>query len=176
MPSISSFITCDPPNSVPVQPTKAYFHASGRVRKSPTIPWLPGGRKCRKFRIVSSSAVLLPIQLEATPTTSNSVGKNARKTLNAIACEIMLQRGYTRPNIRHTRLVNWPPRCCDLPYSCTTALESGALLPSRRSSQRHGRRPHRRTSVACFLTPQIEWESYQVPIRSTASVVILTLS
>src|SRR5215469_3883891 len=140
MPSISSFITCDPPNSVPVQPTKAYFHASGRVRKSPTIPWLPGGRKCRKFRIVSSSAVLLPIQLEATPTTSNSVGKNARKTLNAMACEIMLHRGYTRPSIRHTRLVNWPPRCRNLPYSCTTALESGALLHSRRQARGAGRR------------------------------------
>src|SRR5215470_5875253 len=152
MPSISSFITCDPPNSVPVQPTKAYFHALGppRARKSPTIPWLPGGRKCRKFRIVSSSAVLLPIQLEATPTTSNSVGKNARKTLNAMACEIMLHRGYTRPNIRHTRLVNWPPRCRDLPYSCTTALESSALLHSRRrASQRH--RPPRRTGA--LLSP-----------------------
>src|SRR5262252_3175247 len=170
MPSISSFITCDPPNSVPVQPTKANFHASGppRARKSPTIPWLPGGRKCRKLRIVSSSAVLLPIQLEATPTTSNSVGKNARKTLNAIACEIMLQRGYTRPNIRHTRLVNWPPRCSDLPYSCTTALESGALLHSRRrSSQRHGL-PAQAHFCRLLPRPQIEWESYQVPIRSTA--------
>ena len=104
---MSCFITCEPPNSVPAHPSSANFHTSGprRTRKSVTIPWLPGGRNTVKLRIVSSRAVLLPIQLDANHTARSNVGKNARKRLNAIACEITLHRGKTRATTRHIFVV-----------------------------------------------------------------------
>ena len=106
MPSISNFITCEPPIRLPAQPSKANFQTSGprRLKKSPTMLWLPGGRKEVKSRMASISAVRLPIQLEARPTASSSVGKNARKTLNAMAWEIMLQRGKTRLSVPQSRV------------------------------------------------------------------------
>jgi len=51
----------------------------------------------------SNKLVLPPIRLVASATAINSVGKNARKRLKAIACEITLHRGNTRANIPYTR-------------------------------------------------------------------------
>src|SRR6516164_5339159 len=53
--------------------------------------------------MASSVSVLLPIHVDANPTTNSSVGKNDRNTLNAIACATMLHRGNTRVNIPQTR-------------------------------------------------------------------------
>src|SRR5271154_2710640 len=99
---MSSFMACEPPSSVPVQPTMKNFQASGprRARNSVTIFWLPGGRKSVKSRMASRSAARLLIQLEAKPTAMSRVGKKARNTLKAMACEIMLHRGKTRPSTR----------------------------------------------------------------------------
>src|SRR5713101_6501025 len=52
----------------------------------------------------SSMLVRLPHRLVAMPTASNSVGKKARNKLNAMAWEIMPQRGKTRAKIRMLRL------------------------------------------------------------------------
>src|SRR5246127_3626428 len=106
MPSIRSFMTCEPPSKLPAQPRRANFHRSGprRLRKSVTILWLPGGRNSVKSRMASRSAVRLPIQLEARPTARSSVGKKARKTLKAMAWEIMLQRGKTRLKVPQIRV------------------------------------------------------------------------
>src|SRR5208282_726281 len=104
---MSCFITCEPPSKVPAQPSTANFHKSGprRCRKSVTIPWLPGGRNSVKLRMVSRRAVLLPSQLEANATASKSVGKKARKRLNAMAWEITPHRGKTRATTRYIRFV-----------------------------------------------------------------------
>src|SRR6267378_4986635 len=51
----------------------------------------------------SNKLVRPPIRLVANATASNSVGKNARKRLKAIACEITLHRGNTRANTRYAR-------------------------------------------------------------------------
>jgi hypothetical protein len=55
-----------------------------------------------KSRMASSKAVLFPIQLEAKPTASSRVGKNAKNKLNAIACDMIPQRGNTRANTFQT--------------------------------------------------------------------------
>ena len=46
----------------------------------------------------------MPTGLVAKPTAISSVGKNARNRLYAMACEIMPQRGKTRPNMLRARL------------------------------------------------------------------------
>src|SRR5271157_2964154 len=90
---------------LPAQPSTANFQTSGprRLRKSVTMPWLPGGRNWVKSRMASRRPERLPIQLEVMPTARSRVGKKARKTLKAMACEIMLQRGKTRRNIPQMR-------------------------------------------------------------------------
>jgi len=42
--------------------------------------------------------------LVATPTAINKAGKKAKNKLNAMACEIMLQRGKTLANMLNARL------------------------------------------------------------------------
>src|SRR6202048_3032133 len=102
---MSSFITCVPASRVPPKPSSAHFHASGPrlTRNSETICWLPGGRKLVKSEIKSNRLVRPPTGLVATPTAISKVGKNARKRLNAMACEIMLQRGNPLPNMLSAR-------------------------------------------------------------------------
>src|SRR6266700_5146070 len=53
--------------------------------------------------IRSKRLVLPPIRLVASATAIRSAGKNARKRLKAIACEIMLHRGNTLANVRYAR-------------------------------------------------------------------------
>src|SRR5712664_2501599 len=55
----------------------------------------------------SNRLVLPPIRLVASATAISSVGKNARKRLKAIACEITPHRGNTRANIPYKR--RWSP-------------------------------------------------------------------
>src|SRR5690348_2024609 len=99
-------MTCDPASKVPVHPTSASFQASGPLftRNSETRPWLPGGKSSVKSSIKSKRLVLPPMLLVAKPTIIRRAGKKARNMLNAMACEIMLQRGNTRPSIRNVRL------------------------------------------------------------------------
>src|SRR5215471_12451932 len=112
MPSINNFITCEPPARLPTQPNNANFQMSGPclLKNSDTIPWLPGGKNSVKSRIVSSRSARVPSQLDPSPTASRSVGKNAKNTLNAIAWEIMPQRGNTRSIARQSwiRKLGWP--------------------------------------------------------------------
>src|SRR5580704_19248864 len=102
---MSNRITCEPASNVPVQPTRASFQASGPrfTKNSETMLWLPGGRNAVRSVIKSSRLVRPPIRLVANPTMMSSAGKNARNKLNAIACEIMPQRGNTRPSMRNVR-------------------------------------------------------------------------
>src|SRR5208282_818230 len=147
IPSINCFITCDPPNSVPAQPSSATFHKSGprRARKSVTIPWLPGGRNSVKLRIASSRAVLLPIQLDVNHTANNNVGKNARNKLNAIACESTLHRGKTRATTRHIFVV----KLCLAP-SIFHYIEFPAWYLRRRHAPGRAVISHSQDSVGCF--------------------------
>src|ERR1700692_635804 len=106
MPSISSFITCEPASSVPPRPSSAPLHASGPrlTRNSETICWLPGGRNVVKSEIKSKRLVRTPMGLVATATAISKAGKKARNKLKAMACEIMLQRGNTLANMLSARL------------------------------------------------------------------------
>src|SRR5579864_3279102 len=106
MPSISSFITCEPASSVPPRPSSAHLQASGPrlTRNSDTICWLPGGRKVVKSEIKSKRLVRTPMGLVATATAISKAGKKARNKLKAMACEIMLQRGKTLANMLSARL------------------------------------------------------------------------
>src|SRR6266853_886280 len=98
-------MTWEPASKVPVHPKAAIFHASGPrfTKNSETIPWLPGGKNCVRSAIRSNRLVFPPIRLVASATAISKAGKNARKRLNAIACEITLQRGNTRVNIPYAR-------------------------------------------------------------------------
>src|SRR5467141_908734 len=98
-------MTWEPASKVPVHPKAAIFHASGPrfTKNSETIVWLPGGKNCVRYSMRSNKLVLPPIRLVASATAMNSVGKNARKRLKAIACEITPHRGNTRANIPYTR-------------------------------------------------------------------------
>src|SRR5277367_2861384 len=108
MPSINRRITWEPASNVPVQPTSASFQASGPrfTRNSETMLWLPGGRNTVKSLIKSKRLVRPPMRLVAKPTRISNAGKNVKNKLNAMACEIMLQRGNTRRNVRNA----WPKR------------------------------------------------------------------
>src|SRR5579871_2663488 len=119
MPCMRSFMAWEPPRRVPAHPTTKNFHASGprRDKNSVTIFWLPGGRNSVKSRMASRRAVRLPIQLEAKPTAMSNVGKKARKTLKAMACEIMLHLGKTRANTRQIFAAKDAPGESRLHYS-----------------------------------------------------------
>src|SRR2546427_3286467 len=106
MPSMMSFMTCDPAMMVPAQPSTAHFQACGPrlIRNSETIWRLPGGRYRVKLVMRSRRSVWLPRRLVAMATAMSRVGKKARKRLKAIACESMVQRGKTRPRMRRERL------------------------------------------------------------------------
>src|ERR1700687_3686951 len=65
----------------------------------------------------SNKLVRPPIRLVANATASSSVGKNARKRLKAIACEITLHRGNTRANTRYARRRS-PPEFIAGHYTC----------------------------------------------------------
>src|SRR6266853_4965982 len=99
-------MTWEPASKVPVHPKAAIFHASGPrfTKNSETIPWLPGGKNCVRSAIRSKRLVFPPIRLVASATAINNAGKNARKRLKAMACEITPHRGNTRANIPYTRL------------------------------------------------------------------------
>ena len=105
MPSITNFMTCEPASNVPDHPNSATFQASGPwlTRNSETTLWLPGGRNSVKSCTNSSKLALPPMRVVASATAINSAGKKARKRLNAMACEIMLQRGKTRVNRLYPR-------------------------------------------------------------------------
>src|SRR5713226_6428276 len=98
-------MTWEPASKVPVHPRAAIFHASGPrfTKNSETIPWLPGGKNCVRSAIRSKRLVLPPILLVASATAISNAGKNARKRLNAMACEITLHLGNTRANIPYVR-------------------------------------------------------------------------
>src|SRR5215471_10292625 len=98
-------MTCDPASSVPDQPSNATFHASGPrfTRNSETMPRLSGGRNSIKSLTISSKLALPPMRVVAKATAINNAGKNARKRLNAMACEIMLHLGKTRVNMPKAR-------------------------------------------------------------------------
>src|SRR5260370_28861311 len=66
----------------------------------------------------SNRLVLPPIRLVANATAISSVGKNARKRLKAIACEITLHRGNTRANIRYTFRKSFPAESMASHYTC----------------------------------------------------------
>src|ERR1700732_2917602 len=66
----------------------------------------------------SNKLVRPPIRLVASATASSSVGKNARKRLKAIACEIMLQRGNTRANTRYILRKSSPAESMASHYTC----------------------------------------------------------
>src|SRR5467141_4092390 len=123
-----------PANSIPPKPTNAHFHASGPrfTRNSETICWLPGGRKLVKSEIKSNSAVRPPMGLVAKPTAISRVGKNARKRLKAIACEIMLHRGNTRANTRYILRKISPPESMASHYTC-----DGYFMPESARIHRH---------------------------------------
>src|SRR5271169_729537 len=146
---MSSFITCVPPINVPAAPANAYFHTSGprRPRKSATIPWLPGGKNSVKFRNASSVPVLSPIHVDANPTASSIVGKNARNTLYAIACVIMLHLGNIRPATRHTRVVNSPPP--------SQLFQFSTLLPELLLSPASDRSARTRIRAPATLPPKV---------------------
>src|SRR5258708_9888447 len=141
IPSISSFTTCVPASSIPTNPSSAHFHASGPrlTRNSETICWLPGGRKLVKSEIRSNRLVPAPIGLVARATAMSKVGKNARNRLNAMACEIMLQRGKTRPNMLSARFETAADAIIFRHYTC------GADFPNSLS-----RSPGCATSLAAF--------------------------
>src|SRR6266850_7097738 len=102
---MTSFITCEPASNVPIKPNAAIFQASGSrfTKNSETILWLPGGKNRNRSVIKPSRFVFPPIRLVASAPPTSNAGKNARNRLYAIACEIMLQRGNTRPNVRYAR-------------------------------------------------------------------------
>src|ERR1700732_3526695 len=134
MPSISNFITCVPASSVPPKPNSAHFHASGPrlIRNSETICWLPGGRKVVKSEIKSNRLVRPPMGLVAKPTAISKAGKKARNRLKAMACEIMLQRGKTLPNMLSARLETAADAIIVRHYTC------GADFPKTHCGWREG--------------------------------------
>src|SRR5882762_8042569 len=79
----------------------------------------------------SNKLVLPPIRLVASATAINSVGKNARKRLKAIACEITLHRGNTRANIPYTRRRSPAADIIAGHYTCDGPCLSEALLVRR---------------------------------------------
>src|SRR6266404_1851401 len=79
----------------------------------------------------SNKLVLPPIRLVASATAINSVGKNARKRLKAIACEITLHRGNTRTNIPYTRRRSPATDIITGHYTCLSRLVSEAVRPTR---------------------------------------------
>src|ERR1700730_1677116 len=121
-------MTCVPARSVPPKPSSAHFQASGPrlTRNSETICWLPGGRKVVKSEIKSNKLVRPPMGLVAKPTAMSNAGKKARKRLNAMACEIMLQRGKTLPNMLRARLETAADAIIVRHYTC------GADFPKTR--------------------------------------------
>src|SRR5712664_1657110 len=127
-------MTWDPASKVPVHPSAAIFHASGPrfTKNSETIVLLPGGKNCVKSAIRSNRLVLAPIRLVANATAISNVGKNARKRLKAIACEITLHRGNTRANIPYIR--RWSPAAEFIAghYTCDGHSLSEALHLRRR--------------------------------------------
>src|SRR5260370_34729097 len=128
IPCITSYITWEPASNAPVHPSAAIFHASGPrfTKNSETIAWLPGGRNCMRSPIRSKRLVLPPIRLVANATAISSAGKNARKRLKAIACEITLQRGNTRTNIPYARRRNTAAELIAGDYTCRSQLVSEA--------------------------------------------------
>ena len=68
--------------------------------------------------------------LVARPTAISRVGKKARKRLNAMACEIMLQRGKTRPNMLSARLERAADAIIATHYTCVADFPNAALLVS----------------------------------------------
>src|SRR5712664_1655969 len=80
----------------------------------------------------SNRLVLPPIRLVANATAISSVGKNARKRLKAIACEITLHRGNTRANIRYTLRKSFPAESMASHYTCDGHSLSEALHRRRR--------------------------------------------
>src|SRR5712664_2802250 len=82
--------------------------------------------------IRSNRLVLAPIRLVANATAISNVGKNARKRLKAIACEITLHRGNTRANIPYIR--RWSPAAEFIAghYTCDGHSLSEALHLRRR--------------------------------------------
>src|SRR6266446_8141009 len=72
--------------------------------------------------IRSKRLVLPPIRLVASATAIRSAGKNARKRLKAIACEIMLHRGNTRANVRYARRRNLAAGFITGHYTCLSHL------------------------------------------------------
>src|SRR5260370_33464084 len=75
----------------------------------------------------SNRLVLPPIRLVANATAISSVGKNARKRVKAIACEITLHRGNTRTNIRYTLRKSFPAESMASHYTCDGHSLSEAL-------------------------------------------------
>src|SRR5260370_9102690 len=80
----------------------------------------------------SNRLVLPPIRLVANATAISSVGKNARKRLKAIACEITLHRGNTRANIRYTLRKSFPAESMASHYTCDGHSLSEAVHRRRR--------------------------------------------
>src|SRR6266700_4953984 len=101
------------------------------------MPWLPGGRNCVKSVIRSNRLVLPPIRLVASATAISRAGKNARKRLKAIACEIMLHRGNTLANVRYARRRSLATGfitghyTCPAPTPCDSARQLRAHGPHR---------------------------------------------
>src|SRR5216683_6825728 len=75
----------------------------------------------------SNKLVLPPIRLVANATAISRAGKNARKRLKAIACEITLHRGNTRANIRYTLRKSFPAESMASHYTCDGHSLSEAL-------------------------------------------------
>src|ERR1700739_4782225 len=126
-----SFITWEPAMMVPAQPISAHFQACGPrlIRNSETIWRLPGGRYLVKWVMRSRRLVWLPQRLVAMATLSSRVGKKARKRLNAMACEIMPQRGKTRAKIRRTRLESKAAEIMCDQYKQRAAQDAVVALP-----------------------------------------------
>src|SRR4030095_2153918 len=103
MPSMMSFITCEPTSNVPTQPRSTQFQGftSRRTRKSDTSCQLPGGRMADK-RVTSSWPLFALRELLISPTAINRMGKNARNTLKATACETMPHCGMILARVRNS--------------------------------------------------------------------------
>jgi len=107
--------------------------------------------------MASSVSVLLPNHVDANPTASSNVGKNDKNTLNAIACDTMLQRGNTRPNIRHTRVTDHPLNSSRIitvvaPHFGPALHFSGILTPDFKESALPRREQFRCRFLFCLFS------------------------
>src|ERR1700682_1084536 len=105
IPSMMSFITCEPARRAPAAPNNVQRKGSTsrRNRKSDTSCQLPGGRIAE-----SRAAISLPFsprrELLSRPRPKSSMGKKARNILKATACDTMPHCGTILASVRNSFL------------------------------------------------------------------------